>query len=514
MSEGGAERRGFRMVQLAIVGLCGVAIGAVAGAKWLPGNDRGTQPTEVRTLQIAGKVGGSPQPGDPAEDVATDRESIVAAARQAHRALCEAELKELPDNLDVPFVGSTTNSYPLATDNASRDERFREIWFKYAFRIERPQFPAQPLILRPSQFLERYGEQISTMSDLALMLPGLKLTGRDRVVIDGQGVAFVVRPGGDRKWRVAGVLPGGFLSSDRPYELIKDVIYGNKCGVSLTMDILKPKEKSLRAMVVWIVSDTWMSGSRSLGYPQIDDFIRHGYTLALVTHGSAPRFSVADCVADVHRAIRYVRFHAGSIGIDPERIAVTGTSAGGHLALMLGVAEGKGPAFPPPGDALPDGKADPVESVSSKVQAVIAIYPPTDFTNFGGEEMSILDHSATKRVTGIFDLCRYDATRIALEKVCAKEELQAAFSSLSPARLVTRKAAPTLLLHGEIDPNVPLQQSQLMAEKLRAAGVPVELVVIPQAGHGWTYDPSPDAANVERDKTIAWLSRYLVGADN
>lgn len=508
------------MAQLAIVGLCGVAAGAVAGATWgQVRNGGGPQPsaaqaTEARALKSAGKVSRSSQAEDSTEDSAADKKAIVEAARQAHQALCEQELKELPDHLDVPFLGSTTNSFPIAADEAARDERFREIWFKYAFRFEHPEFPAQPLILRPAQFLDMCGEQISTWFDLALNLPALKLTGKDRIVIDGQGVAFIVRPHSDHKWRVAGVLPGGFLASEPPYELVKDVIYGSKCGASLTMDILKPKEKNLQAMVVWIISDSWQSApnSRNLEYPQIKDLVEQGYTLALVTHGSAPRFSIADCVADVHRAVRYIRFHAESIGIDPERIAVTGESAGGHLALMLGVADGKGPRFPPPGDALPDGKADPVEMVSSKVKAVIAKFPPTDFANYGGENMSILDHPVVKKVAGIFDLCRFDGTRMALEKISDKEQLQAAFDTLSPARLVTSKAAPTLLLHGENDPNVPVQQSQLMAEKLGAAGVPVELIVIPRAGHGWTYDPSPDAANAERDKTFAWLNRYLAGA--
>src|SRR5262249_59993829 len=99
------------------------------------------------------------------------------------------------------------------------------------------------------------------------------------------------------------------------------------------------------------------------------------YTLFLVRHGSSPRYFIPEMVSDVHRAIRFIRFHAKDYGIDPNRIGISGASSGAHLALMAALTADDGKA---------DAK-DPVERVSSRAQAVVAWFPPTDLLNFGGE---------------------------------------------------------------------------------------------------------------------------------
>ncbi len=85
-------------------------------------------------------------------------------------------------------------------------------------------------------------------------------------------------------------------------------------------------------------------------------------------HGSSPRYSIPEAVADVRRAVRFVRKHAKRFQVDADRLGVLGMSAGGHLSLMLGTTgdDGKGDA------------ADDLERVSSRVAAVVSLVPPTD----------------------------------------------------------------------------------------------------------------------------------------
>src|SRR5439155_3550362 len=105
--------------------------------------------------------------------------------------------------------------------------------------------------------------------------------------------------------------------------------------------------------------------------PLLLEFLKRGYTVFAVVHGSQPKFTVPEILLDMHRAVRYIRSHAQDFKIEPERIGITGGSAGGHLSLMQGTA----------GD-LGDPKArDPVERVSSRVQAVACFFPATDFLN-------------------------------------------------------------------------------------------------------------------------------------
>ena len=92
-----------------------------------------------------------------------------------------------------------------------------------------------------------------------------------------------------------------------------------------------------------------------------------------MVHGSQPKFTIPEVLSDMNRSIRFIRHHAADYGIDPDRIGITGGSAGGHLSLMQGTAGDKG-----------DPKAaDPVDRESSRVQAVACFFPPTDFLDYG-----------------------------------------------------------------------------------------------------------------------------------
>ena len=120
-------------------------------------------------------------------------------------------------------------------------------------------------------------------------------------------------------------------------KVINDMVYGHKDGMALVYDVIQP-EKTNGAAVAYMISGGWYSIWREprtrLG--MTEDLLDAGFTIVLVYHGSSPRYHVPDAYADVSRAIRHIRLHANSYGIDPDRLGVTGGSAGGHLSLMVG----------------------------------------------------------------------------------------------------------------------------------------------------------------------------------
>src|SRR5207244_671948 len=123
------------------------------------------------------------------------------------------------------------------------------------------------------------------------------------------------------------------------------------------------------AAIIWLLSDSFSSLDDMIRPELFVEHLRRGYTVFAVVPSSAPLFTVPEILPDVHRAVRFIRYRANQFHIDPNRIGVGGKSAAGHLALMVGLAGGKGLPFPEPN---PTGvrRRDPVEGVSSRVQAV------------------------------------------------------------------------------------------------------------------------------------------------
>src|SRR2546430_605233 len=166
---------------------------------------------------------------------------------------------------------------------------------------------------------------------------------------------------------------------------IQDVIYGKKLGVALTMDVFKPS-KSNGIGVIWMVSGGWFSNHNSINPAIAKAFTKHGQTVFEVVHGSQPKFVLPEIVQDIHRAVRFIRVHASDYGVDPNRLGISGGSAGGHLSLMMG-------AFGGPGDS---NAREPVDRASSAVQAVAVFFPPTDFLNYGKEGQLAIDEPMLK----------------------------------------------------------------------------------------------------------------------
>ncbi len=279
----------------------------------------------------------------------------------------------------------------------------------------------------------------------------------------------------------------------------EDVIYGRKYGTALTMDVYAPAGKGNGRGAIWAVSGGWVSAHEAVpGVAKLnEELLRRGYTVFAVVHGSQPKYTIPEVLQDMHRAVRYIRSKAADYGIDPEKIGIAGGSAGGHLSLMQGTA----------GNAGKPDAPDPVDRLSSRVQAVAAFFPPTDFLNYGETGKDAIGRNTLKDFAAPFDfheLVKSGHTG-KFEPVTDEAKILEIGRQISPVTHVTPDDPPTLILHGDADLLVPIQQAKLMMAKLEAAKVPCRLVVKPGAAHGWP--------GLEKDMvTVAdWFDEHLKG---
>lgn len=288
--------------------------------------------------------------------------------------------------------------------------------------------------------------------------------------------------------------PSFSLAADEPnYTRQEDVIYARKFGTALTLDVFTPKKNANGAGIIFAVSGGWYSNHNSINAGFYKEFLDRGYTVFAVVHGSQPKFAIPEIVEDMHRSIRFVRHNARKYGIDPDRIGISGGSAGGHLSLMIGTT-GK--------DGNPDAK-DPVDRVSSRVQAVACFFPPTDFLNYGKKDELALGSGTLAAFKAPFDFTEFNTKTNSFDPVTDAEKRLAIGKKISPLHQVTEKSAPTLIMHGDKDLLVPYQQAEIMIEKLKEAKVPCKLETKKDAAHGWP--------GMDKDlKLFAdWFDRYL-----
>ncbi len=274
----------------------------------------------------------------------------------------------------------------------------------------------------------------------------------------------------------------------------EDVIYGRKYGTALTMDVFAPKdkEKANGKGIIWCVSGGWFSAKPG-GVGLAKEFVDRGYVVFAVVHGSQPKYAIPEVLEDMHRAVRFIKANAKKYNVDPDKLGVAGGSAGGHLSLMQGNAFKDG-----------DPKAtDPINKLSSKVAAVACFYPPTDFLNYGKDGESALGDGTLKNFKAPFDFHEYDKTINAFVLVTDQAKRREIGKQISPAYHVKKDSAPALIMHGDADKLVPIQQAELIGAKYKEAGVPFELVVKKGEAHGWK--------GLDQDvKTLAdWFDKYL-----
>lgn len=271
--------------------------------------------------------------------------------------------------------------------------------------------------------------------------------------------------------------------------LVEDVIYGHKDGLALTLDVVTPAEGAKGIGVLLVSSGGWKSEKSDIPGQDagrrdrehwVQGLLKGGYTLFIVRHGSTPRYLVHEMVDDVRRSVRFVRLNADRYHVRPERLGITSGSSGGHLSLMVGLTGD---------DGKPDSK-DPVERVSSRTQAVVAWFPPTDMVNWGSP-------NGYKSI----EQFRPGLLPAILGKVT---DLEGQLKTISPIYQVSKDDPPVLLIHGDRDLTVPLQQSRIFKERCDAEGLASELIVHKGGGH--TYWPG---IMDDYPAVWSWFDRYL-----
>jgi acetyl esterase/lipase len=260
----------------------------------------------------------------------------------------------------------------------------------------------------------------------------------------------------------------------------RDVIYGRKDGLALTLDMFTPKDAK-GIGVLWVINSSGRSSVERIDGPGFQRcsriLLRRGYTVFAVVHSSAPRFALQDMVPDVRRAVRFVRYRAADFRIDPRYLGIAGASAGGSLALLMGTT---GPGGDP-------NHPDPVERVSSTVQAVGCFFAPSDWLDFDGRGTDVVAFQKAKyeSVDPSFVFYDTDPKQQTRTEIADKQKIQLLLQEYSPVAQVTPDDAHILLVHGDADPLIPIQQSQRLLRKLQENHVPCQLVTRPGKGHGW-----------------------------
>ncbi|HEY3740130.1 MAG TPA: alpha/beta hydrolase fold domain-containing protein, partial [Bryobacteraceae bacterium] len=244
------------------------------------------------------------------------------------------------------------------------------------------------------------------------------------------------------------------------------------------MDIYKPKAPGVYPAVVAVHGGGFRAGTRE-GYRALCiKLAQHGYVAATVSYRLSPVNQFPAHLEDTKAAVRYLRANAVRLGIDPARIGATGGSAGGHLVLMLGLT----------GDVKEFEGSGPNQGFSSKVEAVVNFYGPTDFTH---------SYEPGKSVDAAEVLPLFLGGDLDHER---REHIRA-----SPLYYVNPLAAPTMTIHGTKDTYVNYEHALWLTERFKAAGVDNELVPIEGAGHGFK---GADEEFAEK-KMLEWFDKYL-----
>jgi len=256
-------------------------------------------------------------------------------------------------------------------------------------------------------------------------------------------------------------------------EVHRDIEYANVAGYALKLDLYIPRGVPKPVPVVmWVHGGGWIYGSKNI--PMVLPLVPLGFAVASIDYRFSQQAIFPAQIYDCKAAVRWLRAHAPQYGLNPNRIAAAGASAGGQLVALLGTT-----AHPA---ALEGDEGTP--GVSSEVQAVCDFFGPTDFTDMTRDYSESQTNLVARLLGGPIDQ-KMELARMA-----------------SPVTYVNAQSAPFYIAHGDADPIVPVSQSIELAADLKKAGVPVTLHIVPGGGHGVR-----DAASFAG--AMAFLQKYL-----
>jgi len=267
----------------------------------------------------------------------------------------------------------------------------------------------------------------------------------------------------------------------------RDIVYAQASGKDLLMDTYRPVEQSgPLPVVVWVYGGAFRAGSKDDGQTGGATWLaRHGYAVVAFNYRLSQVAKFPAQANDCKAAIRWLRANAGKYGLDARRIAAWGASAGGHLSATLGTSGGVA--------ELEGDLGNPTES--SRIQAVVDFYGPTDFLQMdaqalpGGQKHDPPNSPESQLIGGPI------------------QENKEKVARANPITYVSPDDPPFLILHGDRDPLVPVGQSELLHTALRKAGVPVTFHKIAGAGHGGPDFSSP----MVRAMVLAFLDLHMKG---
>ncbi len=245
----------------------------------------------------------------------------------------------------------------------------------------------------------------------------------------------------------------------------RDLVYGKGGDVELKLDLAMPKDGAGPfPAVVCVHGGAWKAGNRQQLEKTIETLAGRGYVSVTVSYRLVQTAPFPAQIEDCKAAVRWLRANAKKYRVNPDRIGALGFSAGGHLVCLLGTTD--------KGDGLEGNGGNPEQS--SRVQAVVSFFGPTDFTvkNWSDDvEKEIL----APLLGGSF------------------KDKPEQYRKASPIVYVTRDDPPFLFFHGTEDKVVAIRHSRLLAEKLQSVGVSAKLVEMAGEGHGWKGDKLLDS---------------------
>lgn len=269
------------------------------------------------------------------------------------------------------------------------------------------------------------------------------------------------------------------------FTIVPDVQYCTAEGKPLLMDVFIPKHRNgvPTPAVLWIHGGGWDHGDKS-GHSSAQFLANEGFVTATLSYRLSGDSPFPAAIEDCKCAIRFLRASAPKYGIDPDRIGVAGSSAGGHLAELVATADQS---------AGLEGNGG-WSNVSSKVQAAVSYYGVSDLTMpFPPDTVQVI----VKFLRG------------------TEKEKPELYRKASPIVYVSKDDPPLLLVHGENDDGVPFDQSVRMADAYRRTGPPVEFIAVKNAGHDFQHigdDPISPSVEIIHQRTVDFFKHYLVTA--